>query len=485
MSLLHSGHCHTFEAGGQRFVYLSDSAAVVAMDSVSAAVMDAVATQPRSHDDLLSDLAPRFAAADIGETVGELMRVRALTTAPSPSAAPPSPAIEAKRSPRILPLTPIPVSTMVMNVTSQCNLACAYCYEYGEDKIVDTDNGRQPRWMTEDTARASVDFLLGESGPTALITFFGGETLLNFKVVRFAVDYATSRAAALGKRLDFSLTTNATLLKPDVIDFLIAHDFGVTISIDGPADVQDKFRVFQNGRGSYDLVEPNIKAFLAKRPTRPVGARVTLTRDTLDVRRIYTHLTEAIGFHEVGFAPVTSASTRAHGLGDSGFDEVLAQFRDLAADYREAALAGRHHGFSNVRETLEEIHKGANKAYPCGAGFGLLGVSTGGDIGLCHRFAGSDAHKLGTVRDGLDRDVQAAFLQTHHIDHKTDCRTCWARPLCAGGCYHEAHTRQGSTVRPNLHYCEWIRGWSATCLEIYGAIAQGNPSFLRQFEGAA
>ena len=84
-----------------------------------------------------------------------------------------------------------------------------------------------------------------------------------------------------------------------------------------------------------------------------------------------------------------------------------------------------------------------SKAYPCGAGLGLLGVSTDGDVALCHRFAGSDAHKLGTVRDGIDREAQTAFLEQHHIADKTDCSTCWARPLCSGGCYHEAHVRYG------------------------------------------
>ena len=112
-----------------------------------------------------------------------------------------------------------------------------------------------------------------------------------------------------------------------------------------------------------------------------------------------------------------------------------------------------------------------------------MGVSTSGDVALCHRFAGSDDHKLGTVRDGINRDAQRAFLDAHHVANKTDCETCWARPLCAGGCYHEAHTRHGSTDRPNLHYCDWIRGWTDTCLSIYAEISAVNPAFLRQFEG--
>jgi uncharacterized protein len=138
-----------------------------------------------------------------------------------------------------------------------------------------------------------------------------------------------------------------------------------------------------------------------------------------------------------------------------------------------------------VKETIEEIHKGVSKAYPCGAGLGLMGVATDGDVNLCHRFAGSDAHKMGTVRDGIDRDAQRHFLERHHLDDKPVCQTCWARPLCSGGCYHEAHTRYGTTTSANLHYCDWIRGWTETCLEVYGEIAVRNPRYLRMFEDVA
>ena len=163
----------------------------------------------------------------------------------------------------------------------------------------------------------------------------------------------------------------------------------------------------------------------------------------LDITRIYRHLTDEIGFWEVGFAPVTTSPGRAHAIGETGFESMLSQFRALGQEFLEAALEGRRHGFSNVRDTIEELHKGASKALPCGAGLGLMGVATNGDVALCHRFAGSDDHKLGTVREGVDGAMQEAFLDAHHIDRKTDCRTCWARPLCAGGCYHEAHTRYG------------------------------------------
>jgi len=86
------------------------------------------------------------------------------------------------------------------------------------------------------------------------------------------------------------------------------------------------------------------------------------------------------------------------------------------------------------------------------------------------------------VGDGIDRRAQSDFLARNHIADKTDCSKCWARPLCAGGCYHEAYTRYGATTHPNLHYCEWIRGWTDTCLQIYGEISERNPKFLKQFD---
>jgi uncharacterized protein len=456
---------HRFEAAGKPFVYLVPSAAIFELDEAADGLLRMLSDRPHTRAELAG-------LENVDDAIAELTRVQAIaeTTAPPPT------------SPKVIPLAPFPLTTMVLNVTNQCNLSCTYCYEYGEDKIVDTENGRQPKFMTEETARESVEFLLREAGSVAHVTFFGGETLLNFPVLVKTVEYARRRAAEVGKDVDFSLTTNATLLKPEIIEFIAENRIGVTISIDGPKEVQDKFRIFNSGAGSYDLVAPKIRELLKRHRSRPIGARVTLTSGSMDVTRIYRHLTEEIGFWEVGFAPVTTSATRGHAISDDGYDRMLGQFRDLAYEFLEAAVAGRHHGFSNVKETLEELYKGVSKAYPCGAGLGLLGVSTGGDVALCHRFAGSDAHSLGTVREGIDRSAQQQFLEKHHIANKTDCSVCWARPLCSGGCYHEAHTRYGDTGRANLHYCEWIRGWTDVCLRIYGELSARNPAFFAQFE---
>ena len=472
MTLLRRGEYHAFDADGAPYVYLVPSAGVFRLDDTSVAVLDALGEQDLEPNELVRGLSDRFPVSDLRATVEDLLNVRALRLVDRPVEAPVA-------SP---PRKRIPLTTLVMNVTSKCNLACTYCYEYGEDKIVEAS--RKPRFMNEETARQSVDFMFAESreSPMVHLTFFGGETLLNFKVLKSALAYAKERAVTLGKTVDTSLTTNATLLREEIIDWIVENDVGVTVSMDGGREQQDRFRVFSNGMGSYDVVLPNIRMLLERHRRRPVGARVTLTKQNLDVESIYRHLRDEIGFWEVGFAPVTTSWQRDYAIQEDGFEAMLGQFQRLAQEFLQYALAGKHHGFSNVRDTLEEIHKGMSKAYPCGAGLGLMGVATDGDVALCHRFAGSDSHKIGSVTGGVDRGKQEDFLMKHHIANKTDCSTCWARPLCAGGCYHEAHTRYGASERPNLHYCEWIRRWTDTCLQVYGTLAERRPEYLAQFD---
>lgn len=455
------GEFHAFWGGGRRFLYTVPSAGIFELDETAAAVLARLTEGDAAEEDLLA-IADR-------ETLGELYQSRIITTAQG--------FID---QPQPLPDV-FPLQTMVMNLTNQCNLSCQYCYEFGEDKVA-TPEGK-PKFMDFETASASVDYLFTQSAGrrSVHITFFGGETLMNFPLLKKVVDYANEKAAAQGRAIDFSLTTNATLLTPTIIEYLSANEIGVTVSMDGDKASHDKFRVFSNGKGSYDIIEPRVRALIKDHKTRPIVARVTMTSQAMDVLGTYRHLKNDLGFHEIGFAPVTTSPDRLYSIDNRGLNSVLDQFGVLASEYLACALRGEHHGFSNVSDTLAELHQGVNKSHPCGAGLGLVGVGPSGDIAPCHRFVDSDTHALGHVSTGIDKAKQNDFLSRGHIQGKTDCRTCWARPVCAGGCHHEAYVRYGDTGHPNLHYCDWIRGWTNTCLEIYGAIAAQNPDFLRHF----
>jgi len=478
----HLGEFRAFSAAGRRFLYLVPAGAIFELDAAAQTLIDRLACSEASHDQLVAELtAQGFSASDAQELIAELSQSRVIVGGdPAVGAVYDRAVVDSAYSCDDAPAD-FPLQTLVLNLTNQCNLSCQYCYEFGADKVA-TPSGK-PKFMDFETAKASIDFLLNQSSGRrgVHITFFGGETLMNFPVLKQVVTYAKDRSTGKGRSIDFSLTTNATLLTPAIIEFLSENRIGVTVSMDGPADLHDKLRVFANGRGSYDVIEPRVRALIQNHRTRPITARVTLTSGVTDVIRIFRHLKNDLGFHEVGFAPVTTSPNRLYAINDRGMDQVLEQFHILADEYLEYALRGEMHGFSNVSDTLSELYQGVNKSHACGAALGLVGVGPSGDIAPCHRFVDSDNHALGHISTGIDREKQKDFLRRGHINSKYDCHTCWARPLCAGGCHHEAYVRYGDTGHPNLHYCDWIRDWTDTCLRIYGAISVHNPEFLRLF----
>jgi uncharacterized protein len=367
----------------------------------------------------------------------------------------------------------IPLKTLVLHLTEACNLGCVYCYHAQKEQTT-----KKKGWMTSEVAQKAIGFLFDQSGSLQHVTvvFFGGEPLLNFDLLTATVRYAKEEARKRNKEVDFALTTNGTLLTQEVIRFLHANRIGVTVSIDGHEEAHDQNRSYPDGSPSYKVIAPKIQDLIQQANARPVVARVTLAGDPEGVPQILNHLL-ALGFSEVGFGPVTTDDPSFQ-LDWGRMDLLLGQFKELAERFLSTALAGEFMGFSNLIDLLVSLHEGDIKHHSCGAGLGLFSVAPDGGLYLCQRFTGEEPFRMGDVFEGLHHQRVAFFRRQADIQQRGECRRCWVRNMCAGGCYHEAWIREGSYLDPNSHYCEWIKRWVEIGLDAYGRLALTCPDYL-------
>ena len=369
-----------------------------------------------------------------------------------------------------------PLSTIILNVNTGCNLSCTYCYK---EDLTDAASGER---MDFETARKSVELLLSECGDRDRINivFFGGEPLTNLPLIKQVVAYAEERAAQAGKGVDFSLTTNATMLTEEIVDYFDQHAFGIAVSIDGPRAVHDKNRITTSGNGTYDVVRRKVEMLLSRYHSRPVGARVTLTHGTTDVLSIHRHLKQDLGFFEVGFAPVTAGDIASYNLTADELSELFSNMKVLGGQYRDAAISGHNNGFANMHQLMTDLYEGARKAVPCGAGLGLLAVDKEGDLNLCHRFTGSDLPTFGNADVGIDKNALGSFVNAAMDKTGLGCESCRVRNLCSGGCYHESYAQYGDPMHPVHHYCDLLRDWIDFGVAVYMEILEKNPNFFER-----
>ncbi|MBM7866231.1 SPASM domain-containing protein [Heliobacterium gestii] len=446
-----------FRQAEQEYLFLPDANAIVEMDALSTALLDQFEAAAGNAEAAHRALQDRFAPEPLQEAWEELRQIGAI------------PSIR-RRTP---PLPPdLPLETVVLNIAHACNLTCRYCYAEGGNY------GKRDRMMDSETAKAAVDLLMRSSADKDVtITFFGGEPLMNFPVVRETIRYALAAAENVNKRVDFSLTTNATLLDEEKIEFLTRHRVGISVSMDGPPEVHNANRKLSNGQDSYGPVHEGVTRLVA-RSTRPVAARVTITRDFASIPAIFDHL-RALGFAEIGIAPVTSDDPALR-LDEADLERMLDGFRLLTERFCAEAQAGRYLGFSNLSNLLVDLYHGDVRALPCGAGLGFVGIDPAGEIYLCHRFSGQDDFQWGHVTTGIDREKRAAFYQSVRQERDDDCAGCFLRNICAGGCYYEALTRQGDARSANRQYCNWLKQWYEIGLGAFVRLQREVPGFLEK-----
>ena len=339
------------------------------------------------------------------------------------------------------------VRDIALFVSQRCNLRCVYCYgaggEYGRRGMMD-----------EATALRAVDWLIrpSEDHDKLRISLFGGEPLLNFPLMQRVVEYARKRGAEVGKSFRFNVTTNGTLLDDEKIAFFKTNNIYVSVSFDGPSDVQDANRPFRNGKGSYDRVSANIARLLRGIPRANVYCRATLhgSADPARVAEAIRGLGASMWLVTEASPPILDGHT---GVEDDArepsrvIELVQAEaIRALAAiknrDWEGLKEIDRFSGFAQV---LEYVMYKQRRPFFCGAGRTYLGVSTSGDLFPCHRFAGLDEYKLGSIFDG---NVDSRGYQASPTGDGGPCSECWAKYYCGGGCVYDHLARTGSTSKP-------------------------------------
>jgi uncharacterized protein len=354
-------------------------------------------------------------------------------------------------------------------VTHRCNLRCRYCY-----------NGRAfDRSMPWRTARRAVDFAF-EQTPRGflLLSFFGGEPLLESELLARVVAYAHAEAPRRGRPLFFSLATNATLLDARRLDLLAANRFRVQVSVDGCAEAHDANRRYANGRPTWPRVSANLRRLVEAGLDVHV-AGVVDPRNARLLARSFDAL-RALGVRQIHLAPNLRADWDDDGW--AGLEEGLAALGDAwAASLRagEGVRLDPLHGM-----VLTHLRQGLDAPLRCAFGTHEFAVSPRGRIYPCDRIVKADDDDgmcLGDLDSGLDPARQRAVVAAR--DHvEPECAACELRERCMHrcGCYNYESTGHPGRVSPLL--CRWERAVIATADRVANTLwAERSPEFLRRF----
>ena len=321
-----------------------------------------------------------------------------------------------------------PVKAMCLNIAHDCQLRCKYCF------ASTGDFGKGRKLMSFETGKHAIDFLLENSGdrPNLELDFFGGEPLMNFGVVKQVVEYARSREKEYNKKFRFTITTNGLLLDDEKIDFINREMSNVVLSIDGRKEVNDYFRVLPNGQGCYDIIMPKYKKLVAGRGDKEYYVRGTFTNRNLDFSNDVFALNEA-GFDQISVEPVVGDDD-VYALTEKDLPAVFAEYEKLALKLLENEKKGKKFNFFHFMLDLDQGPCAIKRLRGCGCGNDYVAITPDGDIFPCHQFVGIDEYKMGNIDEGtFDQEMKADFAKAH-VYSKPDCRECWAKFYCSGGC---------------------------------------------------
>lgn len=326
--------------------------------------------------------------------------------------------------------SPSYIKALCLNVVHDCNLKCKYCFaEEGQYKGC-------RKSMSAEVGKKAIDYVIKKSGPRKNIEvdLFGGEPLMVFDTIKKIVAHAREVEKIYNKNIRFTMTTNATLLNDEIMDYIDKNMGNIILSIDGRKSVNDKVRVRYDGSGTYDGILPKIKKMVDKRDkSKQYYIRGTFTRENTDFFLDIMHMAD-LGFKEISIEPVVLPSEHSLSLREEDLPIIFEQYDKL---YREMVLRlgskdeFKYYHFNVDLQGGPCIYK---RISGCGAGHEYVAVTPDGDVYPCHQFVGMEEFKLGTIYDEIIDEKISMNLKNAHIYNKPVCKECWAKFYCSGGC---------------------------------------------------
>lgn len=343
-----------------------------------------------------------------------------------------------------------PIKAMCLNVAHDCNLRCEYCF------AAKGDFGTGRELMSLETAKKAIDFLIKNSGNrhNLEVDFFGGEPLMNFDVVKQTVDYARSIEKKHNKNFRFTITTNGLLLTDDKIDYINKEMSNVVLSLDGRKKINDKLRITPNNKGSYDFIIPNYQKLINSRANdKDYYVRGTFTKNNLDFTKDVLHMYD-LGFEQLSIEPVVSDPNLSYSLKEDDLNKVFDEYENLAKTIIEYRKNNKYFNFFHFMIDLDHGPCAIKRLRGCGCGNEYIAVTPNGDIYPCHQFVGMDKWKMGNLNeDTFNYELKDYFSKTN-IYTKPECKKCWAKFYCSGGCNANSLQYDGDIFKPHKISCE-------------------------------
>ncbi|AOT72820.1 thioether cross-link-forming SCIFF peptide maturase [Geosporobacter ferrireducens] len=429
---------HKFEMDGTRILIDVNSGAVHIIDEIVYNLLDFY--QKEDKDTLLQIFKNQYEQQEIIDALDEIKALETAGLLFTQDSYEAHPSFQNRR--------PV-VKALCLHIAHDCNISCKYCFaSQGDFKGTRS-------LMNETVGMKAIDFLIEHSGNrrNLEIDFFGGEPLMNLEVVKRIVDYGRSKEQSANKRFRFTLTTNGILLNEENMAYINEHMENVVLSIDGRKEVNDNMRKTLKGDGTYDIILPKLQKMAEMRKNKNYYVRGTFTREHLDFAKDVLHLAE-LGFQNTSVEPVVTEADKPYAIRHEDLPEIFRQYEILAKEYVERKKNNRGFNFFHFMIDLNQGPCVIKRVSGCGAGSEYLAITPEGDIYPCHQFVGNEHFKMGNILDEqFNREVQTEFGNAH-IYNKPQCRECWAKFYCSGGCHANAYNFYQDVNRPYEIGCE-------------------------------